>query len=262
MKAHVLDLGTAANPVPLVVDVAQRLSGLRARDHPRIAVLARQALQHRDRRVAQMDDLGPGLAVRQAQFAPVQIDVFPSQCQDLCLPASRQHQQADRSNGRRPFRSLPLDLPQHLAQAAVFLVREKPLAPLFPEMLDVPARVGGVRAHLPEFRHCEHARQRRQHPVGVRRCRTHVVVQGHHIDALDVRYPARAQPGQDVALDHLAVLPLRIGLAVVGHVFVEKAPPQFGDGRRLGVPQVAPRQVLAGPGGGDDLGGPGPGGGR
>ena len=116
--------------------------------------------------------------------------------------------------------------------------------------------------HLPELGHREHARQRRQHPVGVRRGRAHVVVQGHHIDALDIRYPARAQPGQDVALDHLAVLPLRIGLAVVGHVFVEKAPPQFGHGRRLGVPQVAPRQVLAGPGGGDDLGGPGPGGRR
>ena len=94
------------------------------------------------------------------------------------------------------------------------------------------------------------------------RCKGGGVVQRRDIDALDVRHPARAQTGQDVALDHLAVLPLRIGLAVVGHVFVEKAPAQFGHGRRLGVPQVTSRQVLAGPGRGDDLCGPGPGGGR
>ena len=87
-------------------------------------------------------------------------------------------------------------------------------------------------------------------------------MQGRDIDALDIRHSARAQPGQNVALNHLAVLPLRIGLTVVRHVFVEKAPSQFGDGRRLGVAQVAPRQVPAGPGGGDDLGGLGPGGGR
>ena len=116
MKAHVLDPGTAANPVPLVVDVAQRLSGLRAHDHPRIAVLALGTPQHRDRRVAQMDDLGPSFGIRQAQLPPVQVDVFPPQRQDLAPPASRQHQQADRGDRRQPFRSLPLDFPQHLAR--------------------------------------------------------------------------------------------------------------------------------------------------
>ena len=33
----------------------------------------------------------------------------------------------------------------------------------------------------------------RLHPVGVRRGRTHVVVQGRHIDALDIRYAMRGQ---------------------------------------------------------------------
>ena len=66
MKAHVPDPGTAANAVPLVVDVAQRLARLRARDDPRIAVLPHQVPQHFNRRVAQMDNLGTGLAVRQA----------------------------------------------------------------------------------------------------------------------------------------------------------------------------------------------------
>ena len=84
-------------------------------------------------------------------------------------------------------------------------------------------------------------------------------MQRRDIDALDIRHPAPTQPGQDVTLDHPAVLPLRIGLAVVGHVLVEKAPPQFGDGRRLRVPQVASRQVLAGLGGRDDSRRPWPG---
>ena len=61
MKAHVLDPGTAANPVPLVVDIAQRRARLRPDDCPRIAVLARRTSQHFNRRVAQMDDLGAGL---------------------------------------------------------------------------------------------------------------------------------------------------------------------------------------------------------
>ena len=111
-------------------------------------------------------------------------------------------------------------------------------------MLDVPARVGAVQAHLPQLGHCEHARQRCQHPVGRGRSRTHVVVQGRDIDGLNVRHPTRAQPGQNVALDHLAVLPLCIGLAVIGQVLVEEALAQFGTTRHFGFPQDTNRSEL------------------
>lgn len=83
VDADVLHAGAGADALPEGLEIAQALAGQGAGDDPRVAFDALGVAQQVDGGLAEMDDLGAGLRIRQAQDALSHIDVCPFQRHDL-----------------------------------------------------------------------------------------------------------------------------------------------------------------------------------
>ena len=78
VDADVLQPRTSADALPEGLEVAQVLARQGAGDDPRVAIEAMGIVQQFDGGLSEMDDLGAGLGVWQAQDALDQIDVRPT----------------------------------------------------------------------------------------------------------------------------------------------------------------------------------------
>ena len=79
VDAYVLDAGAGADALPEGLEIAQALARQGASDDPWVPVDALGVTKQVDSGLAEMDDLGAGLGIRQAQDALSQIDVRPFQ---------------------------------------------------------------------------------------------------------------------------------------------------------------------------------------
>ena len=107
--------------------------------------------------------------------------------------------------------TLPLRVSQRGAETAVLVVGQKPLAPVLGVLLDMPARVDPLRAHLPNLGQRQHAREHAQRPVGMAGDVPHLVVKGGDVVLADIADTALAEPRKDSVVDDLAVEPRGAG---------------------------------------------------
>ena len=120
----------------------------------------------------------------------------------------------------------------------------------------MPARIRAVRAQAPDLGQGEDARQDADGPVRLIGGRPQLVVQGHHVAALDVGRAAVAEPRYDMNLQRATADLARAGFTASGDILLEATLDHVPHGRRLHSVASARRRVLASARGGDDLGGP------
>lgn len=212
VDADVLDPGTGTDALPEWLQVTQRLAGQGAGDDPRVAFDALGVAEQVDGGLAEMDYLGTGLGIRQAQDALGQIDVGPLQRHDLVQPTAGQDQHAGGENGRGQFDPLRLHLAQYLADPAEFGRAEKALALLLGVFPDVLSRVGAVRTQAPHLGEAEHLRDHFEAAVRLIRNVAEVVMELGHVRPRDARDRELAERGQDEAPQVSAILLGRAGL--------------------------------------------------
>ena len=101
VKAHVLHPGALPQAPPHLVEIGQVRVLLLARDHPRVAVDARDAPENPFHRGRQRHPPRPGLRVADPDLPRRAVDVVPPQRRDLVLAAPGKQQQPDRRHRRR-----------------------------------------------------------------------------------------------------------------------------------------------------------------
>ena len=185
---------------------------LRARNHPRVALDARQLRQHPRRRRRQRHQPRAGLRVRELQLARGKVHMLPLKLDDLVAPASRQHQQTDRRRriDRQP--ALGLHPVQHRAEVTELRLGQEPLALLLPVLAHVLARVA-AGPQLPFLGEVEQLAADLQRPVRLIGDVAEIEVERVDVLALDVLHRHAAVGRHDEALHHAAVHPLRALLA-------------------------------------------------
>ena len=99
VDADVLHPGAGAHAPPERLQIAQALALQVAGDDPRVAIDTVGVAEQFNGGLAEMDELGAGLGVRQAQGAVGQVDVGPLQRHDLAQPAARQDQEPRGEDG-------------------------------------------------------------------------------------------------------------------------------------------------------------------
>jgi len=88
--------GGCADTGPCGVDSGAQAIGPHARDHSRVVCDAREFLEQRAGRSIEIHHLRAGLAVGEPQALALEIDLFPTQIDDLAATAPGQQQQLDR----------------------------------------------------------------------------------------------------------------------------------------------------------------------
>ena len=78
-----IQAGARPDPLPEGLKVGQPRTGEGADDHPRVRLHPGDFLQHVDRRLSEVDDLGSGLGIQQPQRFARQVDVIPLKRHDL-----------------------------------------------------------------------------------------------------------------------------------------------------------------------------------
>ena len=79
MDANILKAGARPDPLPERLQVCEPRARFRSHDHPRISLNTLDLLQHLNRGLAEMHDLGAGLGVRQPQRLAGDVHVIPFQ---------------------------------------------------------------------------------------------------------------------------------------------------------------------------------------
>ena len=133
--------------------------------HPGVAVEPLDLSEHSYGGPADMDYLGPGLGIGQAQNPVVEVYVVPFEGLDFCKPAAREHEEADEVDHRLVLATFPLAFAQGLAQTAQLVGAQVALALLLLLPLDVPAWIGAVRAQAPQLSKAEHLHNYSYHPI-------------------------------------------------------------------------------------------------
>lgn len=95
----VLELSTGTDALPEGLKIGQAGAREGADDHPGIRSDLLDARQDVDRWLAEMDDLGAGFGVCQAERLGRQVHVLPLERHDLAEPAAGQDQQPGSSDG-------------------------------------------------------------------------------------------------------------------------------------------------------------------
>lgn len=233
VNSDVVQAGSGTDPSPRVLKIGQRGTVLFTRDDPGVVFGLLNVVQEIGDRFAEMDRLGAGLGVRQAQFVGTEVHIGPFQRHDLAETAAGQHQQADGVDGRLGFRAIGLDVAKRLAEGGDFIGTEEALAFVLGVLLDVEAGVTAIRAQPPDFSQIEHLRQDAEGAVGLVGDVAQLVVQFGDVTALNVRDLAGTELRIDEQLDRPPVFALRRRLATNGDVFGEKAFAQPFHGRGL-----------------------------
>ena len=145
MESYVLEPGLATDHLPRCVQIGQPRAGPAPEDDPGIVGLSGHGGEHLFRRRRQRDGACSGLAVAQAELVVFEVDIFPSQGEDLVAPASGQHQKAECRGGagRDPARAF--ELAEHGAQPHELLLRQEALATSHRILLDEPAGIASGR---------------------------------------------------------------------------------------------------------------------
>ena len=231
MQADVFEPRVLAHPVPGVVEVDQAGALLPAREHPRIAGRAGEAVEHSRDGGGQRHHPRTGLRIREPHLAGVEIQVVPAKPEDFVAPASGQHEEAD--GGRRMGRGEPLggSRPERLAEPEELLAGEEPLVLLDPEAGHAPARVAAGWPPAPRIRQIEHLDQDVGRPVGDGRHAVQAVVEGEDVLVLDICDEALAEGRHDMLAQHEPVVVDGQGLAVHRDILALVALGEGGDGR-------------------------------
>ena len=238
MNAHVVETGARPDAPPRMLEVGEMGTGLPARDHPGIVLVARQGFQQSHRRWRQRNRPAARLRVGQVQLAGFEVDVLPAQLLDFREPAAGEHQQADRRDRRAGLRAVLEDVVENLAEALELLGAQEPLPLFLLEPLDVQAGVRAVGTETPDLGHVEHLGEHAEGAVGLVGRLAHTVVQCGDVAPLDFGHLAAADFGLDEEVDGPPVFVGRAGLAMRGDVFLQEARPEDLHGRRppVGVP--------------------------
>ncbi len=229
---------SGTHPLPEGLQVTERLAGQGANDDPRIPLGALGIPQQVHDRLANVNDLRPGLGIWEAKGRAVEIDVRPVQGHDFIQAASGQDQQPRREDGRGQFHAFRFHLAQHLAYPAQFCRTKETFALFLGILPDVLARVGAVGTQAPHFGEAEHLRHHFEAAVGLIGDVAQVVVELRDIRPRDPRDRQLPQCRQDEALQVTAVFLRCAGFHADGDMLPVEPLRQFLDRDRL-APGVA-----------------------
>ena len=231
MQADVFEPGVLADAVPGVVEVDQPGALLPAREHPRIAGRAGEAVQHPRRRGGQRHHPRAGLRIGEAHLAGVEVQVVPAKPEDFVAAASGQDEEAD---GRRRMdrgETLGGRGPQRLAEPVEFLAGKESLVLLDPEAGHASARVGSGGTPAPCVGEVEHLDQDVGRPVGHGGHVVQAVVKGEDVLVFDVGDEALAEGRHDMLAKHEPVVGDGQRFAVHRDILALVALGEVGDGR-------------------------------
>ena len=158
MKPQVVEPSLRPDAMPVVRDVRHAASRSPSDNHPGIARLPPEAIEHRCHRCGHRYHARTCLRVPKTKLTGRTVHVVPTQRENLRMPASREHQQPDGRNRRRPHRALRLRFAQCTAQAPVLLGRQEPLARMLLVAAHGAARIPSRGNELPRRGALEHAR--------------------------------------------------------------------------------------------------------
>lgn len=244
VDARLSEAGGFPDAAPGPLQVGQVGAWLGADDDEGIIVDAGERMQEDGGRRAEMDHLRSCLAVRQPEFALVEVDVLPPKGLDLAQPASGQQKEAKGGHRIRAFR---FRVRKRTAERFDLLQGQEPLALALGIPLDLLAGVGVPVAQAPHFGQAHHLRQDAQGPVGLVGDMGQRAVQFRDIGGGDRPDPLRPEEGVEKQVDGPLVLPLGGRLAADGDMLLQEPGSELLHGRRLAQGVAGERRIIATP---------------
>src|SRR5690606_22264862 len=147
------------------------------------------------------NELRPGLRIREAKPAMLEIHMVPLQRQDLADPAAREDEEANRSGRRSRNPPYPLQCPQRPPHPSHLSFAPEPLARSFREALNVTHWIRGVPAKAPTFAQVEHLREESERSVRLVWRRLEAIAQPIHVTSIHIRDLPRSKSGAKEVID-------------------------------------------------------------